>query len=83
MGVTYTTAAQLNTLNQCDLHLSIDISDAYHSLGTLGSSSARSDGRSSRREGRVRPGQPKKVTWIDALVNGCTLSTFLGGGVRT
>ena len=30
-GVTYTTAAQLSsTLNRCVLHLSIDISDAYH-----------------------------------------------------
>ena len=30
-GVTYTTAAQLSsTLNRCDFHFSIDISDAYH-----------------------------------------------------
>ena len=30
-GVKYTTAAQLSsTLNQCDFHFSIDISDAYH-----------------------------------------------------
>ena len=31
LGVTYTTAAQLSsTLNRCDFHFSIDISDAYH-----------------------------------------------------
>jgi hypothetical protein len=30
-GVTYTTAAQLSsTLNRCDFHFSVDISDAYH-----------------------------------------------------
>jgi hypothetical protein len=30
-GVTYTTAAQLSsTLNRCDFHFSIDISDTYH-----------------------------------------------------
>ena len=31
LGVTHTAAAQLSsTLNRCDLHFSIDISDAYH-----------------------------------------------------
>jgi hypothetical protein len=35
-GVTYTTAAQLSsTLNRCDFHFSIDISDAYHHLGHI------------------------------------------------
>jgi hypothetical protein len=78
-GVTYTTAAQLSsTLNRCDFHFSIDISDAYHlSLWAGCGGELRptkrpiitSDG----------PGQPNRVTWIDALVNGCDPSTCKGG----
>jgi hypothetical protein len=78
-GVTYTTAAQLSsTLNRCDFHFSVDISDAYHLALWAG------------RGGELRPirrpvitsggpGQPNEVTWIDALVNGCTPSTCQGG----
>ena len=57
-GMTYTTAAQLSsTLNRCDFHLSIDISDAYHlSLWAgCGASCGRSSGRSLRPEALGRP----------------------------
>ena len=77
-GVTYTTAAQLSsTLNRCDFTFSIDISDAYHLALWAGCG------------GELRPikrpvvstGEDgrRSVTWIDALVNGCTPSTCLGG----
>ena len=77
-GVTYTTAAQLSsTLNKCDFTFSVDISDAYHLALWAGCG------------GELRPtkrpvvstaadGQAR-VTWIDALVNGCTPSTCKGG----
>ena len=78
-GVTYTTAAQLSsTLNRCDFHFSVDISDAYHLALWAGCGGElrptkrpiiTSDG----------PGQPNRVTWIDAMVNGCDPSTCKGG----
>jgi hypothetical protein len=74
-GVTYTTAAQLSsTLNRCDFHFSVDISDAYHlALSAWCCGELRPIRRpviTSRGQG-----QPNEVTWIDALVNGCTPST--------
>ena len=78
-GVTYTTAAQLSsTLNRCDFHFSIDISDAYHlSLWAGCGGELRPIKRpiiTSR-----GPWQPSEVTWIDAMVNGCVPSTCRGG----
>ena len=78
-GVTYTTAAQLSsTLNRCDFHFSIDISDAYHLALWAGCGG---ELRPIRRPVIMSrgPGQPNEVTWIDALVNGCTPSTCRGG----
>jgi hypothetical protein len=78
-GVTYTTAAQLSsTLNRCDFHISIDISDAYHLSLWAGC------GRELRPVQRPvivsnGPGQPSEVSWVDAMVNGCTPSTCRGG----
>ena len=78
--MTYTTAAQLSsTLNRCDLHFSINISDVYHHLSLWAGCG-----------GELRPikwpiitsrgpGQPSEVTWIDAMVNGCVPSTCRGG----
>ena len=64
-GVTYTTAAQLSsTLNRCDVHFSIDISDAFHlSLWAGCGGELRPIKRpiiTSR-----GPWQPSEVTWID------------------
>ena len=77
-GVTYTTAAQLSsTLNRCDFTFSIDISDAYHLALWAGCG------------GELRPirrpvlasadGPGGRLTWIDAMVNGCTPFTCRGG----
>jgi hypothetical protein len=78
-GVTYTTAAQLSsTLNRCDFHFSIDISDAYNlSLWAGCSGELRPVKRSIIASNG--PGQPSEVSWVDALVNGCTPSTCRGG----
>jgi hypothetical protein len=74
-GVTYTTAAPLSsTLKRCHFHFSIDISDAYNLSLWAGCG------------GELRPvqwpvivskgpGQPNEVSWVDAMVNGCTPST--------
>jgi hypothetical protein len=78
-GVTYTTAAQLSsTLNRCDFHFSIDISDAYHLSFWAGCSG---ELRPVQRPVIVSngPGQPSEVSWVDAMVNGCTPSTCRGG----
>ena len=77
-GVTYTTAAQSSTLNRCDFHFSIDISDAYHLSLWAGCGG---ELRPTRRPVITSrgPGQPSEVTWIDALVNGCDPSTCRGG----
>ena len=78
-GVTYTTAAQLSsTLNRCDFHFSIDISDAYHLSLWAGCGG---ELRPVKRPVIVSkgPGQPNEVSWVDALVNGCTPSTCRGG----
>jgi hypothetical protein len=70
-GVTYTTAAQLSsTLNRCDFHFSIDISDAYHLSLWAGC------GGELRPVQRLvivsnGPGQPSEVS--------CTPSTCRGG----
>jgi hypothetical protein len=77
-GVTYTTAAQLSsTLNKCDFTFSIDISDAYHlALWTGCGGELRPTRRpvvSTAADGQAR------VSWIDAMVNGCTPSTCKGG----
>jgi hypothetical protein len=78
-GVTFTTAAQLSsTLNRCDFNFSIDISDSYHLSLWAGCGGEKwpvqppvivSNG----------PGQPSEVSWVDAMVNGCTPSTCRGG----
>jgi hypothetical protein len=78
-GVTYTTAAQLSsTLNRCDFHFSIDISDAYHLSLWAGCGG---ELRPVQRPVIVSngPGQPSEVSWVDAMVNGCTPSTCRGG----
>ena len=78
-GVTYTTAAQLSsTMNRCDFHFSIDISDAYHLSLWAGCGG---ELRPTRRPviSSRGPGQPNDVTWIDALVNGCDPSSCRGG----
>ena len=78
-GVTYTTAAQLSsTLNRCDFHFSVDISDAYHLALWAGCGG---ELRPTKRPiiASGGPGQPNQVTWVDALVNGCTPSTCRGG----
>ena len=77
-GVSYTTAVQLNsTPNRCDFRFSMDISDAYHlSLwGGCGGElrAVRRHVLSTRQDGTER------LTWVDALVNGCTPSTCRGG----
>ena len=81
-GVTYTTAVQLSsTLNRCDFHFSIDISDAYLSLWAACGGELRPIKRpiiTSRGSG-----QPSEVTWIDAMVNGCVPSTCRGVATRT
>jgi hypothetical protein len=78
-GVTFTTAAQLcSTLNRCDFHFSIDISDAYHLSLWAGCGGGL---RPVQRPIIVSngPGQPSEVSWVDAMVNGCTPSTCRGG----
>jgi hypothetical protein len=74
-GVTYTTAAQLN---RCDFHFSIVISDAYHLSLWAGCGG---ELRPVQRPVIVSngPGQPSEVSWVDAMVNGCTPSTCRGG----
>jgi hypothetical protein len=64
-------AQQNSTLNRCNFHFSIDISDEYHLLlcAGCGSHPAARLGRRKSQRGAGR------LTWIDALVNGCTLST--------
>ncbi len=76
-GVTYTTAAQLSsTLNRCDFHFSVDISNTYHLALMAGCCGELSQIRRPVITVTSRgPGQPNKVTWIDALVNWCTPST--------
>lgn len=78
-GVTYTTAAQLSsTLNRCDFHFSIDISDAYHLALWAGcGGELRPVKRPIVTSGG--PGRSNQVTWVDAMVNGCTPSTCKGG----
>jgi hypothetical protein len=76
---TYTTAAQLSsTLNRCDFHFSIDISDAYHLSLWAGCGG---ELRPVQRPVIVSngPGQPSEVSWVDAMVNDCTPSTCRGG----
>ena len=73
-GVSYTTASQLSsTLNRCDFTFSVDISDAYHSSLWAGCGgelrAVRRPVLSTRQDGAER------LTWIDALVNGCTPSS--------
>jgi hypothetical protein len=77
-GVTYTTAAQLSsTLNRCDFTFSIDISDAYHLAVWAGcGGELRSIKRPVLASG---DGPGGRLSWIDALINGCTPSTCLGG----
>ena len=77
-GVAYTTAAQLSsTLNRCDFTFSIDISDAYHLSLWAGCGG---ELRPTRRPVIAAAGGPgPRVTWLDALVNGCTPSSCLGG----
>ena len=77
-GLSYTTASQLSsTLNRCDFTFSVDISDAYHLLLWAGCGgelrAVRRTVLSTRRNGAER------LTWIDALVNGCTPSSCHGG----
>ena len=77
-GVSCTTASQLSsTLNHCDFTFSVDISDAYHlSLWAGCGGELRAVRRpvlSTRQDGADR------LTWIDALVNGCTPSSCRGG----
>ena len=77
-GVTYTTAAQLSSvLNRCDFTFSIDISDAYHLALWAGCGG---ELRPTRRPvvSTAHDSEPR-VTWIDALINGCDPSTCLGG----
>jgi hypothetical protein len=78
-GVTYTTAAQLSsTLNRCDFHFSIDISDAYHLSLWAGCGG---ELRPVQRPVIVSngPGKPSEMSWVDAMVNGCTPSTCRDG----
>ena len=77
-GVTYTTAAQLSsTLNRCDFTFSIDISDAYHLALWAGCGG---ELRPIKRPVVTKgPDGRQQVSWIDALVNGCTPSTCKGG----
>ena len=73
-GVSYTSAAQLSTaLHRCDFTFSADLQDAYHLAVWKGCG------------GELRPIKrpiitgPGEVSWIDALVNGCTPATCKGG----
>ena len=78
-GFTYTTAAQLSrTLNRCDFHFSIDLSDAYHLSLWAGCGG---ELRPVQRPVIVSngPGKSSEVSWVDAMVNGCTPSTCRGG----
>jgi hypothetical protein len=78
-GVMYTPATQLSsTLKRCDFHFSIDISDAYHLFLWAGCGG---ELRPVQRPVIVSngPGQPSEVSWVDAMVNGCTPSTCRGG----
>jgi hypothetical protein len=71
-GVTFTTAALLSsTLNGCDFHFFVDISDAYHSA-------LRRVWWRASPDPTARHHFSGAVTWIDALVNGCTPSTCQG-----
>jgi hypothetical protein len=78
-GVTYTTAAQLSsTLDRCDSHFSIDISDAYHlSLWAVCGGELRPTKRPVIAS--HGPVQPNEATWIAALVIGCDPFTCQGG----
>ena len=78
-GVTYTTAAQLSsTLDRCDVHLSINMSDAY--LLSLWAGRG-GEPRPTKRPviASHGPVQPNEVTWIETLVNGCDPFTCQGG----
>jgi hypothetical protein len=78
-GLTYTIAAQLSsTLSRCDFHFSIDISDAYHLSRWAGCGG---ELRPVKRPVTMSngPGQPNEVSFVEAMVNGCTPSTCRGG----
>ena len=77
-GVSYTTAAQLSvTLNRCDFTFSIDISDAYHLAVWAGCGG---ELRAVKRPVLSTADDPAgRLSWVDALVNGCTPSTCVGG----
>ena len=77
-GVSYTTASQLcSTLNRCDFTFSVDMSDEHHLSLWAGCGrelrAVRRPVLSTRQDGAER------LTWIDALVNGCTPSSCRGG----
>ena len=78
-GVTSTTAGQLSsTLNRCDFHFSVDISDAYH----LALWAECGGGLRPIRRPVITsrgPSQYNEGSWVDALVIGCTPSTCRGG----
>ena len=82
-------AMQLSsTLNQCDFHFSIDISDAYHLL--LGLDAGASCGPAADQAAdhcvprpSAGPGQPSEVTCIDAMVNVCVRPRAEGDATRT
>ena len=78
-GVTYTTAAQLSSaLNQCDFTFSVDISDAYHLAWWAGCGG---ELRPTRRPFLASADGPGgRLTWVDALVNGCDPASCLLGG---
>ena len=77
-GVTYTTAAQLSSaLNRCDFTFSVDISDAYHLALWAGCGG---ELRPTRRPVLASADGPGgRLTWVDALVNGCDPASCLGG----
>ncbi len=73
-GVTYTTAAQLSsTLNRCDYHFFIDISDSYHSALWSDPAAGHHVTRagSSRHEGR------DEVTWIEKRLHAVHVPRWL------
>ena len=77
----FTTAEQLSSiLNCCDLTFSMDRSNTCHLV--LWAECCRELLAEGRSVLATRPDGGQRLTWIDALVNGCTPSTCLGGARR-
>ena len=80
-GVTSTAAQLSSTLNRCDFHFSIDTSDAYHLSLWAGYGGELLPIKRPIFTSRG-PGQPREVTWIDAIDGQRLCSVYVQRGLR-